>query len=173
MSAPDAPAQHRAYAPKTVRCAVLTVSDSRSVEDDTSGALIEQKLTAAGHEISERSIVTDDAAQIRRAVQREIERPEVDAVIVTGGTGIAPRDVTPDAVAPLLDKILAGFGELFRSLSFEEIGAAAVLSRALAGTAGRTLVYVLPGSSGAVKLGMDRLILPELTHAIGQLRRPG
>jgi molybdenum cofactor biosynthesis protein B len=156
-----------------VRCAVLTVSDSRTLADDASGDAITAALRAAGHEISDRAIVRDDVAEIAGAVRRGIDSPHVDAVIVTGGTGVSPRDVTPEAVLPLLDKVLHGFGELFRMLSFDEIGAAAVLSRALAGTAGRTVVYVLPGSRGAVKLGMERLILPELTHVVGQLRRAG
>jgi molybdenum cofactor biosynthesis protein B len=167
----DAPGQHRAYAPRAVRCAVLTVSDSRTLADDSSGESIAAALTAAGHEIADRAIVKDDAGAIAAAVRRGIERDDVDAVIVTGGTGVSPRDVTPDAVLPLLDKLLHGFGELFRMLSFQEIGAAAILSRAVAGTAGRTAVYVMPGSRAAVKLGMERLILPELTHLIGQLRR--
>ena len=100
-----------------------------------------------------------------------MSRPDIDAVIITGGTGVSPRDVTPDTVEPMLEKVLTGFGELFRMLSFEEIGPAAVLSRALAGTAERTVIYVMPGSSGAVRLGMDRLILPEVAHVVGQLRR--
>jgi molybdenum cofactor biosynthesis protein B len=156
-----------------VRCAVLTVSDSRTLADDTSGEAITAALRAAGHEVWDRAIVRDDAAEIASAVRRGIDSPHVDAVIVTGGTGVSPRDVTPEAVLPLLEKVLHGFGELFRMLSFDEIGAAAVLSRALAGTAGRTVVYVLPGSRGAVKLGMERLILPELTHVVGQLQRAG
>jgi molybdenum cofactor biosynthesis protein B len=171
VPASDAPGQHRSYAPRSVRCAVLTVSDSRTLADDTSGDSIAAALSGAGHEIADRAIVRDDPAAIAAAVRRGIERSGVDAVIVTGGTGVSPRDVTPDAVAPLLDKQLHGFGELFRMLSFEEIGAAAILSRALAGTAGRTAVYVMPGSRAAVKLGMERLILPELTHLVGQLRR--
>ena len=167
----DAPAQHRSYAPKSVACVVLTVSDSRTQKSDTSGDLIENALREAGHSLAERSIVADDAAQIRRAVLAGIERPDVDAVIVTGGTGVAPRDVTPDTLEPLFEKQLRGFGELFRVLSYEEIGAAAVLSRATAGTAGQTVVYVMPGSSGAVRLALERLILPEITHVVGQLRR--
>jgi len=170
---PDAPSQHRAYAPRAVRCAVLTVSDSRTLGEDTSGDAIAAALAGAGHEIADRAIVRDDAPAIAAAVKRGIERDDVDAVIVTGGTGVSPRDVTPDAVLPLLDKPLHGFGELFRMLSFQEIGAAAMLSRAVAGTTGRTAVYVMPGSRGAVKLGMERLILPELTHLVGQLRRVG
>lgn len=167
----DAPSQHRAYAPDSVRVAVLTVSDSRTPETDSSGQLIQDRLVEAGHQVAERRILQDDRDAIRKAVLEHVSRPDTDAVILTGGTGVSPRDVTPDSVEPLLDKVLAGFGELFRSLSFEEIGAAAVLSRALAGTAGRTVVYVLPGSSGAVRTGMDLLILPELAHVVGQLRR--
>jgi molybdenum cofactor biosynthesis protein B len=167
----DAPAQHRAYAPRAVGCAVLTVSDSRTVADDKSGQLIRSLLEAAGHKTVEHAIVRDDAEAIRFAVLRALARADVDAVIATGGTGVSPRDVTPEAVAPLLEKPLAGFGELFRALSFEEIGAAAILSRALAGTSGGKVVYVLPGSSGAVRLGMERLIVPELAHIVGQLRR--
>ncbi len=168
----DAPHQHRSYAPSSVSCSVLTVSDSRTLDDDTSGDLIRDALEKAGHRVVDRAIVPDDAPSVRRAVLRGIERADVDAVLVTGGTGVAPRDVTPEAVAPLLDKRLDGFGELFRMLSFEEIGPAAVLSRALAGTAGRTLVYVMPGSRAAVRLALERLIVPELAHAVGQLLRP-
>ncbi len=167
----SAPAEHRAYAPKSVRSAVFTVSDSRTVATDSSGQLIQERLEAAGHAVSERVILKDDPDAIREAVLGSLSNPEVDAIIVTGGTGVSPRDVTPDTIEPLLQKVLTGFGELFRMLSFEEIGAAAVLSRALAGTAERTVVYVMPGSSAAVRLAMDRLILPELAHVVGQLRR--
>ena len=113
----------------------------------------------------------DDAGAIRLEVLRALAHGGVDAVIATGGTGVSPRDVTPEAVTPLFAKELAGFGELFRMLSFQEIGAAAVLSRAVAGTVAGKVVYVLPGSSGAVRLALERLILPELAHVVGQLRR--
>ncbi|MCE2391926.1 MAG: molybdenum cofactor biosynthesis protein [Proteobacteria bacterium] len=168
-----APEQHRSYAPESVGCSLLTVSDSRTLENDSAGSLIEAALAGAGHRIERRAIVRDEAEGIRAAVREGIESPEVDAVIVCGGTGVAPRDVTPEAVGPLLEKRLDGFGELFRALSFAEIGTAAMLSRALAGVAGRTAVYVMPGSSAAAKLGVERLILPELTHLVGQLRRSG
>ncbi len=171
QQAPDAPAEHRSYAPDSIGCGVLTVSDSRNVDTDKSGKLIEEKLVGAGHRVSEREIVRDEADAIRSAVVRLAGRGDVDAVIVTGGTGVSPRDVTPDALEPLFDKRLEGFGELFRVLSFEEIGAAAILSRAVAGTIGGSVVYVTPGSSGAVRLAMERLILPELAHVVGQLRR--
>jgi molybdenum cofactor biosynthesis protein B len=168
---PSPDAEHRAYAPRSVSCVVLTVTDSRTPEADTSGQLIEQRLLAAGHEVVERQIVRDEPDAVRVLLEGAIERPEVDAAVVTGGTGVAPRDTTPEAVEPLLEKTLPGFGELFRMLSFQEVGAAALLSRALAGTAGRTVVFVLPGSRAAVGLAMDRLIVPELAHIVGQLRR--
>ena len=164
----EAPDQHRAYAPKSIRSAV---SDSRTEATDSSGQLIQERLESAGHEVPDRLIVKDDPKAIRAAVLRQVSRPDIDAVIITGGTGVSPRDVTPDTVEPMLEKVLTGFGELFRMLSFEEIGPAAVLSRALAGTVERTVIYVMPGSSGAVRLGMDRLILPEVAHVVGQLRR--
>ena len=167
----DAPSAHRAYAPASLGCAVLTVSDSRTVANDSSGALISELLAAAGHRAVEHAIVPDELESIRVTVLRALARTDVDAVIATGGTGVSPRDVTPEAIAPLLDKPLAGFGEIFRMLSFQEIGAAALLSRALAGTSAGKVVFVLPGSSGAVRLGMERLIVPELSHLVGQLRR--
>jgi molybdenum cofactor biosynthesis protein B len=167
----DAPRQHRAYAPKSVSCMVLTVSDSRTVADDKSGQQIRALLEAAGHRTVEHAIVRDDAEAIRFAALRALGRDDVDAVIATGGTGVSPRDVTPDTIEPLLEKRLAGFGELFRALSYQEIGAAAILSRALAGTASGKVVYVMPGSTNAVKLGMEKLVLPELGHVVGQLRR--
>ncbi len=170
MSA-DAPAQHRSYAPKSIGCAVLTVSDSRTVDDDKSGRTILALLEAAGHRAIEHRIVPDSAELIRFAVLRALAQPEIDAVIATGGTGVSPRDVTPDTLEPLFEKRLPGFGELFRMLSFEEIGAAAVLSRATAGTVATKVVYVMPGSTGAVRLGMEKLVLPELAHVVGQLRR--
>jgi molybdenum cofactor biosynthesis protein B len=167
----DAPAQHRAYAPASVGCLVLTVSDTRTPDDDSSGKLCAERLEAAGHRPLERAIVKDEREAIRAAVLRGIARPDIDVVIATGGTGVSPRDSTPEAVEPLLDKVLHGFGELFRALSFQVIGPAALLSRALAGTAQRTAVLVVPGSSAAVRLALDRLILPELAHLVGQLRR--
>ena len=118
-----------------------------------------------------RQIVKDEPAEIRQLLTDAIARSEIDAVLVTGGTGVSPRDGTVETIEPLLDKRLDGFGEIFRALSFEEIGAAAMLSRALAGSAGRTAVFVMPGSSNAVRLALERLILPELAHLVGQLRR--
>ena len=167
----DAPRAHRADAPTSVAVCVLTVSDSRSLESDASGKLIQEKLESQGHKVIEREIVNDEPEAIRREVLRAVARPDVDVVVVTGGTGVSSRDSTPETVEPLLERVLSGYGELFRMLSFEEIGAAAMLSRALAGTARGTAVFVTPGSSGAVRLAMDRLILPELAHLVGQLRK--
>ena len=168
---PDPPAQHRAYAPDSVSCLVLTVSDSRTLDDDSSGDAIREQLEAAGHRVAERRIVPDEPEAVRGALLRAVARPDVDVAIVSGGTGVSPRDATPETVAALLDKQLSGFGERFRALSFDEIGTAAMLSRALAGSVAATAVFVTPGSSGAVRLAMERLILPELTHLVGQLRR--
>ena len=165
------PRHHRAYAPARVSLAVLTVSDSRTQETDTGGELICERLRDAGHEIVERALLPDEPDVVAAQVNKAVDRADVDAVIVTGGTGVSPRDTTPEAVEPLLDKVLPGFGELFRALSFEEVGAAAMLSRAFAGTVRGTAVFVLPGSRPAVRLAMDRLILPELAHLVGQLRR--
>jgi len=155
---------HRKSAVSSVPTAVLTVSDTRTPETDSGGDRVAELLSEAGHPVVLRAIVPDDAAKIADATRASLARDDVRAVILTGGTGIAPRDVTPEAVEPLLDRVVPGFGELFRTLSYEDIGSAALLSRALAGLAGGKLVFVLPGSRGAVKLGMEKLILPEIGH---------
>lgn len=167
----SAPSEHRAYAPDSVRCLVLTVSDSRTPETDTSGQAIQKGLESVGHSVVDRLIVPDEPDAIRENVLRAVTHPDIDAALVTGGTGVSPRDHTPDTLEPLFERTLLGFGELFRVLSFEEIGAAAMLSRAVAGVAGGTAIFVMPGSSGAVRLALERLILPELAHLVGQLRR--
>jgi molybdenum cofactor biosynthesis protein B len=148
----------------------LTVSDSRTVDTDTSGRAIVELLEAAGHLIVRRELVRDEPADVAAFVMREIEgRAEV--VITTGGTGISARDSTYETLSGLIDKPLPGFGELFRFLSFEEVGAAAMLSRAMAGVAGKCAIFVLPGSESAVRLAMTRLILPELGHIARELAR--
>ena len=162
---------HKSYAPKTVACRVLTVSDTRTPETDTSGLLIVEKLTANNHTVIAHAIVPDEVDQIEDTLKAGIDDPKTDAIIITGGTGIAPRDVTIEAVEGLITKGIPGFGEIFRALSFEEIGPAAMASRATAGTAGDTLIFATPGSRGAVALAMERLILPEIAHLIGQMRR--
>ncbi len=163
--------EHRAAAPATISCYVLTVSDSRTPDTDTSGRAIRELLEGAGHSITGHAIVKDDREAVIGRVTRAIADAETQVVITTGGTGITSRDGTYEAISTLLDKRLDGFGELFRMLSFQEIGAAAMLSRATAGTASRTAIFVLPGSENAVRLAMTRLILPELGHVVQQLDR--
>ena len=155
--------------PGSVRCFVLTISDSRTEATDTSGDAIVELLQAAGHQLAGRRIVKDDPAKVRGALKSQ--QAAADAIITTGGTGITIRDSTYEAISALFDKHLDGFGELFRMLSYEEIGAAAMLSRASAGTLGRTAVFSLPGSPHAVRLAMTKLILPELGHVVRELRR--
>jgi molybdenum cofactor biosynthesis protein B len=148
---------------------VLTISDSRTEENDTSGDAISAMLASAGHEVVGRRIVRDDPPSVRGAVKGQVMN--ADVIITTGGTGITTRDGTYEVIAALLDKQLDGFGELFRMLSYEEIGSAAMMSRACAGTLGRTAVFSLPGAEAAVRLAMAKLILPELGHVVRELRR--
>ncbi|MBM5822026.1 MAG: molybdenum cofactor biosynthesis protein B [Cyanobacteria bacterium K_Offshore_surface_m2_011] len=142
--------------------ALLTVSDSRSLADDPSGDALQQRLEAAGHRLAERTLVPDDRYRIRAELSRWIADPAVQVVISSGGTGLTGRDGTPEALAPLLDKTIEGFGELFRVLSFETIGTSTLQSRALAGVANGTVVFVLPGSLDAVSTAWDRLIRAQL-----------
>lgn len=148
---------------------VLTISDTRTEETDTSGAAIVNALTAVGHVVAGRKVLKDDPGPVADAVRSATV--SADVVITTGGTGITSRDSTYEAIAGLLEKRLDGFGELFRMLSYEEIGAAAMLSRACAGTIRRTAVFSLPGSEPAVRLAMTKLIIPELPHIVRELRR--
>jgi len=147
-----------------VGIAVLTVSDSRGLEQDSSGRVLVERLTAAGHRLAGRAILPDDVYRIRAQVSAWIADPVVQVVLSTGGTGLTGRDGTPEAVAPLLDKTIDGFGEVFRALSFAEIGASTIQSRAVAGVANGTYVFCLPGSSGACRTGWDKLIAPQLDY---------
>ena len=142
--------------------AVLTISDRRTRAEDTSGDALEQRLTAAGHQLSDRRICPDDRYQIRSELSQWIANPTVDVVITSGGTGLTGRDGTPEAIAPLLDKTIDGFGELFRVLSYESIGTSTLQSRCLAGVANGTIIFVLPGSLDAVQTAWDRLIASQL-----------
>ena len=162
---------HRADAPAGLRCFVLTISDTRTDAPAPSGAAIVSMLTAAGHTIAGRRIVKDDPAAIRGTVSDAVASGDHDAVITTGGTGISVRDGTYEALSSLFDRRLDGFGELFRALSYQEIGSAAMLSRATAGIAGRCAIFVLPGSENAVRLAMEKLILPEIGHVVREVRR--
>ena len=163
--------EHKQHAPRTVRCFVLTVSDTRTEDTDTGGRAVADLLVAAGHSVISRSIVKDDAALVRRAVEQQLEADEVDAIITTGGTGITSRDSTYEAVDALLEKRLEGFGELFRMLSYEQVGAAAMMSRATAGLVRRRILIALPGSEAAVRLAMEKLVVPELGHMVQQARK--
>ena len=147
---------------KPIRIAILTVSDSRDEASDKSGRLLVDRLKAAGHLLAEKVIVPDDVYQVRAAVSRWIADPDVNAVITTGGTGVTGRDSTPEAVRPLLDKVLDGFGEMFRSISYGQIGTSTLQSRALAGVANATYVFCVPGSSGACATAWDELIAAQL-----------
>jgi molybdenum cofactor biosynthesis protein B len=162
---------HRAHAPASVTCAVLTVSDTRTLETDAGGALAISLLEGAGHAVALRRLVRDEPAEIGAGLEEALAHPNVQGVVLTGGTGVAPRDRTPEAVEPYLDRVLPGFGELFRQLSYAEIGAAAMLSRALAGIAQGRIVFVLPGSRGALRLAFEKLILPEIGHLAGEARK--
>lgn len=163
--------EHRAEAPEAVRCYVITVSDTRTMATDKGGALIEDLLEAAGHTVIGRRIVRDEVRPIADAVTIASDGPDdPEVIVITGGSGIGNRDCTPEAVEPLLNKVMPGFGEVFRILSYQEVGAATILSRSLAGVMGRTLVFVLPGSTNAVKLAMDKIIVPELGHLVREIR---
>ncbi|MGK7935828.1 MAG: molybdenum cofactor biosynthesis protein B [Xenococcaceae cyanobacterium] len=155
----------------TVRCAVITVSDTRTKETDKSGQLLQEILSSAGHSVTAYMIIKDEKLAVVAQMESLSQREDIDSVIFNGGTGIAPRDTTYDAIENLLEKTLPGFGELFRWLSYQEIGSRAIASRAVAGTYQGKLVFSLPGSTNAVKLAVEKLILPELVHLVLQLRK--
>lgn len=171
MSSSPTTQEHREQAPDSVRVAVLTISDTRTPDDDRSGKIIREHLDWRGHVVADYRIVPDDAAQIVPVIKAWMDDDRIQAIVTNGGTGIAHRDVTVDAIARLMDKQLAGFGELFRMLSWPEIGSASMLSRAIAGTAGRTAIFCTPGSSNAVSLAMEKLIGPELGHVVLELNK--
>jgi molybdenum cofactor biosynthesis protein B len=163
--------EHRAQSPASVPCFVLTVSDTRTLETETSGRAIAELLVAAGHTVVDRRVVKDEPADVARIVRDEIAAGRARAIITTGGTGIAKRDSTYEAVTALFHKRLDGFGELFRMLSYQDIGSAAMLSRATAGVASGCVIFMLPGSEAAVRLGTTRLIAPELGHIVRELTK--
>jgi molybdenum cofactor biosynthesis protein B len=163
--------EHRAAAEHRMRCAVLTVSDTRTEKTDTSGNFIKQSLLDSEHIIVAYQIVPDEPSQIGPLLDEWTANPEIQVIISNGGTGIAARDTTYDVVASKIEKRLDGFGELFRMLSWSEVGAAAMLSRAVAGVIGQTVIFSLPGSSNAVRLGMEKLILPEMAHVVFEINK--
>ena len=163
--------EHRADAPTSVRCAVITVSDTRTKQDDVGGRAVAEHLVGAGHELVRREIIPDEPHEMRRLLQSLQVDEVVDAILMTGGTGISSRDQTFETVAGLLTKTLPGYGELFRMLSYQEIGAAAMLSRAVGGLLDSTVVLTMPGSPAAVGLAMEQIILPELGHIVREAQR--
>ena len=172
MTEPRSPvAEHKAHAPRAVRCVVCTVSDSKTPETDTSGRLLGELLSGAGHEVVEYRLVRDEPHQVQEVIHAACRAPAVQAVVFTGGTGITSRDQTFEAIEALLEKRLPGFGELFRMLSYQEIGPAAMLSRAQAGVRAGRLIFSLPGSPAACRLALERLILPELGHLVREVSR--
>ena len=162
---------HKAQAPASVRCFVLTISDTRTEATDSSGRAIADLLTAAGHPVVGRAIVGDDATLVRSTIERQLANPDVQVIITTGGTGITSRDRTFEVIDAMLEKRLDGFGELFRMLSYQQIGSAAIMSRAIAGLAGRRIIVSLPGSEAAVRLAIEKLVIPELGHLVQQATR--
>ncbi|MEO5741948.1 MAG: molybdenum cofactor biosynthesis protein B [Vicinamibacterales bacterium] len=162
---------HKATSPASVRCYVLTISDTRTPATNTSGTAIAELLKANGHDVAGRAIVRDDPDAIRSALQQQLGDPVLQVIITTGGTGITSRDSTYEVVGNLLEKRLEGFGELFRMLSYQEIGPSAMMSRACAGRAQGKIIVSLPGSENAVRLGMNKLLLPELGHLVRELSR--
>lgn len=164
-------AEHKAHGPGRVRVFVLTVSDTRTADNDTSGQAIADLLAAAGHHVAGRAIEKDEPARVAELVRQQAAIADVDAIITTGGTGLTGRDSTYEAIDALFEKRLPGFGELFRMLSYHDIGPAAMMSRACAGTIGRVVVLSLPGSEAAVRLAMAKLVVPELGHLVQQARK--
>ncbi|HWB30910.1 MAG TPA: MogA/MoaB family molybdenum cofactor biosynthesis protein [Vicinamibacterales bacterium] len=162
---------HRTSGPRGIRCSVLTISDTRDAQTDTSGRAIADLLQQSGHAVADHRIAKDEPVEVAAAVRSFLTRDDVHAIVTTGGTGIARRDNTYDALAAMFERTLPGFGELFRALSYAEIGAAAMLTRATAGIVDRRVVFLLPGSEHAVRLAMTKLILPELGHVVRELRR--
>ncbi|MES3161396.1 MAG: molybdenum cofactor biosynthesis protein MoaB [Halorubrum sp.] len=158
---------HHAHDASSVEVALVTVSSSRSLAEDTSGDAVVDMFESAGHEVVVRELVDDDFDGVQGTVDRLTRREDTDVVVTTGGTGVTPDDVTPEAVRPLFEKRLPGFGELFRRLSYEEVGTRTVGSRATAGIADGTVVCCLPGSENAVHLGVEEVLLPEVTHLVG------
>jgi molybdenum cofactor biosynthesis protein B len=162
---------HKSQGPRFVSCYVLTVSDTRTEANDTSGNAIIELLTAAGHVVAGHRIVKDEPGDVERVLLDQLANGDVDVIITTGGTGITSRDSTYEAIDRLLDKRLEGFGELFRMLSFNEIGPAAMMSRATAGVARGKIIVALPGSEAAVRLGLNELLIPEITHLVQQVSK--
>lgn len=162
--------EHKSKGKRSIACFVLTVSDTRDETSDSSGQLIKSQMASEGHHLAGYEIVKDEPLDIESLLRRVLSRSEVEAIIVNGGTGISPRDGTYEVIVRLLEKKLDGFGEVFRFLSYQDIGSAAIMSRAVAGSAQGKVLISLPGSSGAVRLALEKLIWPELRHMVSQLQ---
>ena len=163
--------EHKQKAPQTVSCAVITISDSRTEQDDESGKLLKQKLSQNGHRVMFYSILKNEADAIKEKIDELLRQEELQVIITSGGTGASHRDITIETIYPILEKRLDGFGELFRSLSYQEIGTGSIMSRAIAGVAGGKVIICLPGSIDATKLAMDKIILPEIGHLVREASR--
>jgi molybdenum cofactor biosynthesis protein B len=163
--------QHKEEAPRSVSCAVLTISDSRTEQDDESGSFIKKRLSENGHRVMDYAVLKNDAGAIKKKLSGLLGQEGLQVIITSGGTGASHRDITVETVYPLLEKKLDGFGELFRSLSYQEIGTGSIMSRAVAGVAGGKVILCLPGSLGAVTLAMDKIILPEIGHLVREASR--
>jgi molybdenum cofactor biosynthesis protein B len=163
--------QHKEESPRSVSCAVLTISDSRTEQDDESGSFIKKRLSENGHRVMDYAVLKNDAGAIKKKLSGLLGQEGLQVIITSGGTGASHRDITVETVSPLLEKKLDGFGELFRSLSYQEIGTGSIMSRAVAGVAGGKVILCLPGSLGAVTLAMDKIILPEIGHLVREASR--
>ncbi len=163
--------EHKEKAPRSVNCAVLTISDTRTEQDDDSGKLIRQKLSQSGHRVIFYAILKNEAESIKKKIGELLKQKELQVIITSGGTGVSHRDVTVDAVSSILEKKLDGFGELFRYLTYQEIGTASVMTRAIAGVAAGKVILCFPGSPAAADLAMDKIILPEIGHMVREATR--
>jgi molybdopterin adenylyltransferase len=163
--------EHKHHDVKNVACAVITTSDSRTEKDDESGKFIKQRLTDNGHNVTDYTILKNDTRAIREKIEKLLKRDDVQVIITGGGTGLSKRDVTVNTIAPMLEKQLDGFGELFRQLTYQEIGTGSIMSRAIAGVANGKVIICIPGSLGAATLAMDKIILPEIGHLVREATR--
>jgi len=163
--------EHKKEAPQSVGCAVLTISDSRTEQTDESGKFLKQALSQKGHRVLDYAILKNDAEAIERKIKELLNQDELQVIITSGGTGISHRDVTVETVSLMIEKKLDGFGELFRSLSYQEIGTSSIMSRAIAGVVEGKIIICIPGSLGAAKLAIDKIILPEIGHMVREVTR--
>ena len=163
--------EHKQKAPQSVNCAVLTISDTRTEPDDESGILIKQRLTQNGHQVLSYAILKDEADAVKDKLKELLRHQQIQVIITNGGTGVSHRDITVETIFPMLEKNLAGFGELFRFLTYQELGTGSIMSRAIGGVAGGKVILCLPGSPQAAKLAMDKIILPEIGHLVREATR--